>query len=161
LKEYLSHAEELKLEGNAHFKAKQWNEALVSYRTGLARLAPRKGPGKEKEKPKTEELDPPSDDEGEAIDRPQDSAIHESEDVEELEWNDEGQAECAKARAVMNANIGACHVKLVSFFALPLEFTWNLAARETTKRQLNHAQKVNVQVTVVTIWLIFFTIESA
>lgn len=120
MKESLPHAEELKLEGNVHFKAGQWDEALVSYRTALACLPVRKGRGKGKE---TQERNPPSDDEEEGTDIPKETEIRES---EELESNDEGQAEYAKARAVMNANIGACHVKLVSqlcaFPKIGLEF---------------------------------------
>jgi len=84
----------------------------VSYRTGLARLPPKKAQQKGKEKAKREELEPSSDDEGEATDTPKVPKVPESEDAEEVEFHDEGQAECAKARAVLNANIGACHVQL-------------------------------------------------
>lgn len=103
LKDRLFYAEELKLEGNVHFRAKQWHEALVSYRTGLARLPPRQ---KRKDKERKEEPDL-SDDEKETTYKSEDSGIHESGDKD-----DEDQTECAKARAVMNANIGACQVKL-------------------------------------------------
>jgi len=112
IKDCLLHAGELKLQGNDHFREKQWQEALVSYRTGLARLPLRKDRGKGKEKEKTEELDPPSEEEGEAADKPKDPETRESGDVEDIESNDEDQVECAKARAIMNANIAACHVKL-------------------------------------------------
>ena len=49
----LGDAEELKQEGNEHFRAKRWNEALATYRTGLGRL-PKRRPletekGKERE----------------------------------------------------------------------------------------------------------------
>jgi hypothetical protein len=116
---------------------------MASYRAGLAQLPPRTDRGKEREE--TGE-DPPSDDKGEANIGPDDSERHEHEEVGEVESNDEGHAECAKARAVMNANIGACHVKLVSHSLLVPEFTQNLAAREITKRLSNHVQKVNAQV---------------
>jgi len=109
-KECLIQAEELKLEGNVHFREKQWHEALVSYRNGLARLPPRKVRQKGKERAKKEELDPSSDDD--ATDTPKSPETTENEDTAEVEADDEGQVECAKARAVMNANIGACHVKL-------------------------------------------------
>lgn len=125
---------------------------MASYRTGLAQLPPRTARGKEREE--TGEHDPPSDDEGEAKVRPDDSERRESEEVGEVESNNEVHAECAKARAVMNANIGACHVKLVSHSLLVPEFTQNLAAREITKRLSNHVQKVNAQVMARVIWLI-------
>jgi hypothetical protein len=91
----------------------------------LACLPLRKSRGKGKEK-ETSPLgrEPPSDDEGEPTDVPKVTEIIETEDTEEVaESNEVGQAECAKARAVLNANIGACHVKLVSHFALSLKFT--------------------------------------
>ncbi|KIM84615.1 hypothetical protein PILCRDRAFT_818194 [Piloderma croceum F 1598] len=110
VQENLLHAEELKLEGNVHFKAGGFHEALVSYHTALACLPPRKSRGKEKETTVERE---PSDDEGESTDVPNVTEIIGSEDAEEVaESNEVGQAECAKARAVLNANIGACHVKL-------------------------------------------------
>jgi hypothetical protein len=98
---------------------------LVSYRNGLARLPPRKVRQKGKERAKKEELDPSSDDD--ATDTPKSPETTENEDTAEVEADDEGQVECAKARAIMNANIGACHVKLVSHFASSLEFAWKLA----------------------------------
>lgn len=105
----------MKLEGNVHFRAKEWNEALVSYRTGLAYLPPRREYGKEKGKGRATEVDRLSDDEEDTIPEPVNSKSQENEVVgEELPVNNT-LAECAKARAIMNANIGACHVKLVSF----------------------------------------------
>ena len=66
LKEGLLRAEDLKQEGNVHFKEKEWHKALVSYRTGLAHLPPRTTRGKERDE--TGELDQASDDQGEADD---------------------------------------------------------------------------------------------
>jgi hypothetical protein len=110
----------------------------------LACLPLRKSRGKGKEKETSLGREPSSDDEGEPTDVPKVTEIIESEDAEDVaESNEVGQAECAKARAVLNANIGACHVKLVSHFALSLKFTWNLAAREITKKQSSRAPKVN------------------
>jgi len=102
----------------------------------LACISPRKSRGKGKEK-ETLESEPPSDDEGEV-----------------------GQAEFAKARAVLNANIGACHVKLVSHCALSLNFTWNLAGRGIIRKLSTRAQKVNCQVILEAIWLILFIVKS-
>lgn len=132
MKDCLLQAEELKQEGNVHFREKQWHEALVSYRTGLARLPARKEAGKGKEKEGREELDLLSGDDEE--ERCKDSGTGERVTVGE-ESNDKGQAECARARAVMNANIGACHVKLVSHFTFYQSLIWKLAARETTRKQ--------------------------
>jgi hypothetical protein len=117
-KECLQHAEELKLEGNEYFRAKQWNEALVSYRTGLSHLPPRREHKTEKGKERAKEVGDPSSDEEEDANAEQESS--ESEAQENEVTGEEMPiakilAECAKARAVMNANIGACHVKLVSF----------------------------------------------
>ena len=135
MKDCLLQAEELKQEGNVHFREKQWHEALVSYRTGLARLPTRKEAGKGKEKEEREELGPLSgDDEEETAERWKDSGTGERVDVGE-ESNDKGQAECARARAIMNANIGACHVKLVSHFTFYQSLIWKLAVRETTRKQ--------------------------
>lgn len=109
----------------------------------MACLPLRKSRGKGKEKETTLEREPPSNDEGEPTDVPNVTVI-ESEDAEEVaESNEVGQAKYAKARAVLNANIGACHVKLVSHYSLSLKSNWNLAAREITKMQSSRAQKVN------------------
>jgi hypothetical protein len=120
-----------------HFKAGGFHEALVSYHTALACLPPRKSRGKEKETTVERE---PSDDEGESTDVPNVTEIIGSEDAEEVaESNEVGQAECAKARAVLNANIGACHVKLVSHCALSLKFIWNsLPGRSQRSSQVMH-----------------------
>lgn len=111
--ECLQHAEELKMEGNNYFRAKQWNEALVSYRTGLSLLPPRKEYKTKKCKGKAKEVDPPSDDEEDANAEVEESEPEAQGTDEELPV-DKTLTECAKARAVMHANIGACHVKLVS-----------------------------------------------
>ncbi|CAL1695387.1 unnamed protein product [Somion occarium] len=75
----LQQADELKAEGNDHFRAKSWDEALAQYRSALGHLPKRKG--KQRETDEVEEPEPLA-------------------------------SECAKARAVLNANIGACYVKL-------------------------------------------------
>lgn len=112
LKRCLDEAEELKQEGNDHFRAQKWNEALAAYRSALGRIPKRKtttaaisdkGKGKETlDDLDKEEISGPS--------RASEVAEEESTPppVSGLD------AECAKARATMNANIGACYVKLVS-----------------------------------------------
>ncbi|KAJ7655098.1 TPR-like protein [Mycena polygramma] len=99
--ECLRAAEEFKNEGNDHFRARNWDEALVAYRTGLGRVPKRR----------KLEIKPTVDDEDDDILTSradgQDSAPKE----EEVPLTAE-EIECAKARAVLNANIGACFVKL-------------------------------------------------
>ncbi|KLO06777.1 TPR-like protein [Schizopora paradoxa] len=95
----LDDAEFLKQEGTAHFKAGSWAEALASYRSGLGRLPKRR-------EVKTKQ---PA--------RNNDSEVKKDEEKEETEGEGEepltGQdLEVAKLRSVLNANIGACHVKL-------------------------------------------------
>jgi hypothetical protein len=110
-KQYLLAAEELKSEGNNYFRARKWNEALVAYRAGLGHLPKRKnrvaptqaGNGTQREVG----LD---DDEPISSERADESHLDDG-ISEELQPECE---ECAKARAVLNANIGACYVKLVS-----------------------------------------------
>lgn len=106
-------AEELKAEGNDNFRAQEWSAALVSYRTGLSKLPARKERDKAKGKGKAVDADenPPSDDEGEPAGESK-SVPDQSKEVEVEEPVSAIEAECAKARAVLNANIGACHVKL-------------------------------------------------
>ncbi|KAI0274677.1 TPR-like protein [Gloeopeniophorella convolvens] len=102
----LKEADELKQEGNALFRLNQVNEALQSYKDGLARL-PKKVPPR-----------PPSA-EQEGASPPAKSTANTTEDIPKenesicsAEVKSPLEQECAKARAVLNANIGACHVKL-------------------------------------------------
>jgi hypothetical protein len=100
----------MKLEGNDHFRAERWDEALFSYRRGLGQLPKRRDR-------RTERVD---EDEGPSV-REQDSGVDVSEGrqngVKEVEVLSEAQVavdkQYAKARSVINANIGACCVKLV------------------------------------------------
>ncbi|KAJ7456708.1 hypothetical protein FB451DRAFT_1276916 [Mycena latifolia] len=98
--ECLRIADEFKSEGNDHFRARRWDEALVAYRAGLGRLPKRSKP----------ESQPPVEDDD---DTPlaQGSAEGTAAKDEEIPMTLE-EIECAKARAVLNANIGACFVKL-------------------------------------------------
>ncbi|KAG8219970.1 hypothetical protein J3R82DRAFT_975 [Butyriboletus roseoflavus] len=91
-KEHLDKANELKREGNGLFKATKWNEALVSYRTALSQLPPAKpeldqadidSPGSRQRSPSVE---------------PSAAAVTDNPNTVD--------SECAKARAVLYANIG-------------------------------------------------------
>ncbi|KZV75601.1 TPR-like protein [Peniophora sp. CONT] len=119
IKSRLLEAEERKQEGTEHFRARRYAEALVAYRSALGLLPRRpvvhaqdKGKGKER-----------------AVDASETSASNEDaadtfDTVDSAEEHPEAAAgpantatsaleqESAKARAVLNANIGACHVKL-------------------------------------------------
>jgi hypothetical protein len=89
----LQQADILKAEGNDHFRSKRWDQALVAYHTGLSRLPA---------KVQSEELS----------------------DQDELkeglaagtldDHNAFSPSDCATRRAVLNANIAACYVKLVT-----------------------------------------------
>ena len=108
----------MKQEGNAHFRQETWTEALVKYQSGLGRLPKR--PAKRKPKPAPLDREPggPEADEDSSEAGPSvPSRREESEEDKEEAPPEEPKGldlECAKARAVLNANIGACHMKLVS-----------------------------------------------
>ena len=110
-------AEEMKQEGNEHFRGKRWNEALATYRSALGHLPKRKPKivpptSKGKEKAELDEVDvekagkdqadsdtkTPPEDASTATPEPEPTPL---------------ELECAKARATLSANIGACYVKLV------------------------------------------------
>ncbi|TFY64213.1 hypothetical protein EVG20_g6029 [Dentipellis fragilis] len=112
LRNCLHDAEELKKEGNESFRAKEWNQALITYRRGLARLpqkpkaAQDKGKGKAKERlEEFQDARPPDGTE----DQPSETEV---EPVEPVEPPSALEVEMSKARAVLSANIGACHVQL-------------------------------------------------
>lgn len=104
IKNYITEADELKQEGNESFRASRWSEALVSYRTALSRL-----PRRQKQPPSESRLQDDTSDHGGA--RSSSSKVP-TEQPEPENIPSELEAECAKARAVLNANIGACLVKL-------------------------------------------------
>lgn len=100
-KQLLQDAQERKAEGNDYFRANKWNEALVAYRTGLNRLPKLKSKPEDlaRENPEGQSLD--------SIDSPTEVENSKS-DSEDSEINQE----LTKARAVLNANIAACYLKL-------------------------------------------------
>ncbi|TRM61480.1 hypothetical protein BD626DRAFT_78567 [Schizophyllum amplum] len=122
-------AEELKTDGNDHFRANEWTEALVSYRNALGRLPKRPRSAKEKGKSRAVPDDekagssspPAKKDDDDEENTPADGKTGNGEEKEEDEDDDEDGDEsvpeelrhdCAKARAVLKANIGACYVKM-------------------------------------------------
>ncbi|KAI8980667.1 TPR-like protein [Trametes punicea] len=104
----LNDADELKQEGNEHFRARRWDEALASYRAALGRLPKRSEPARIDDKGKARATDESDDDEAPEKDsqRPESTPMAQQESLTGV------QLECAKARAVLNANIGACYMKL-------------------------------------------------
>lgn len=107
----LKEADELKTEGNDHFRAKRWEDALGVYRSALGRVPKRKEP---KGKPDMKEKDKEGgdvEDEIEEESNPQDAAAASEEQANE-EPLTELEVECAQVRSILNANIGACYVKL-------------------------------------------------
>lgn len=132
----LQEAERLKQEGNHHFRSKAWEEALAQYKSALGHL-----PGRIREPPR-EPVEPrePSDPEAAEVPTP------ETLPATPPQPRNEESPEIVKARAVLNANVGACYVQLVgklSYVAVPcLHPTCH---RESTKRLLKHARKVGVE----------------
>lgn len=115
----MGHAEELRKEGNESFRAKRWDEALASYRAALGRLPKlpealslSKDNGAE---PTADEADNDASDQDVGM---QSTPIDTQAEDKHEGVNSETDAECAKARAIINANIGACFMKLVSLGAI-------------------------------------------
>ncbi|EMD42203.1 hypothetical protein CERSUDRAFT_42893, partial [Gelatoporia subvermispora B] len=106
----LSDAERLKSEGNEHFRLKQWEEALSKYKSALGHLPKRKEkqPTPEASKGKGRNADP--DDEQDPV--PVEPAVNRVRFESVGEPFSETEDKCAKARAILNANIGACYVKI-------------------------------------------------
>ncbi|KAG2117803.1 TPR-like protein [Suillus discolor] len=109
IKKNITEADELKQEGNESFRASRWNEALVSYRTALSRL-PRRKP-----QPPSPDSQDDTSDHGGARSASSGEVPTREEGPEPASIPSELEAECAKARAVLNANIGACLVKLSDY----------------------------------------------
>jgi len=101
IRDRLDEASQLKLEGNESFKAAKWNEALVSYRTALSHLPPQKR-STEPDRDHDVHDDPPG-----PSQQPSDPSPATVTDIP-----NQLHPECAKARAVLYANIAACLSKL-------------------------------------------------
>ncbi|KAJ8702846.1 hypothetical protein PTI98_001523 [Pleurotus ostreatus] len=101
-------AEQLKVKGNDHFRTAEWGAALSIYQEALDKLPKRKV-----QKPDDPTPEPFEDDlEGHPT-APFTSTPSPppSEDISPSGFD----ITCAKLRSVLNANIGACHVKLRSY----------------------------------------------
>lgn len=110
----LTSAEDLKQEGNNHFRTKRWDEAIALYRSALGHL-PRR-PQSPNSTPEAEFNDDDNDtsrleNESNSKAPAQEAAQSQPQLPSDLE------IDCAKARAVLNANISACYAKLVSFWS--------------------------------------------
>ncbi|KAJ8072320.1 hypothetical protein PM082_015879 [Marasmius tenuissimus] len=97
----LEYADEMKAQGNDHFRAGRWEEALASYRVGLGRLPKRKA----KKKTPTRDDDATFD-----MEREHDSVFGKEQEEEKEEEEEEDIY--SQPRAVLNANIAACFMKL-------------------------------------------------
>ncbi|KAJ3493716.1 hypothetical protein NLJ89_g10952 [Agrocybe chaxingu] len=102
----LETAKERKLEGNDHFRAGKWNEALVSYRAALNCLPKRPPKAREERQRK----DPHDDLDEESPPPPKEDKVAEVANVTSPAVS-EADKEHAQLRAVLSANIGACFVK--------------------------------------------------
>lgn len=96
----------MKAEGTDHFRAQRWDEAIVAYQSALGYLPKRKV---QEEKPADVQLpeDAALDSEEEKLSTPQAEESVSDDSPPPLDAN-------GKLRAVLNANLGACYVKLVS-----------------------------------------------
>ncbi|KAI5122346.1 hypothetical protein M0805_004104 [Coniferiporia weirii] len=111
----LEDAEELKKEGTVHFKAGLWAQALATYTSALGRLPKRAvaepAPPKSIPEPDIDVEDPIGDEDSTRSGAKEKESAPAPEPVPLT-----GLAlDCAKARSVLNANIGACHVKLEEY----------------------------------------------
>jgi hypothetical protein len=103
----LRYAEELKAEGNDHYRAGSWKEALAAYRSGLGGLPARIKKKRQEDLQAADADSPKSPVEEEEEEDQQDTQITDGENVDEHD-------EYSKTRAALHANIAACYVKLVS-----------------------------------------------
>jgi len=113
---YLEIANERKQEGNDYFRHGNWNEALVAYRSALNSLPKRPTkPSLDAKSPN--ELDETLEEGDGASTQPEQRAT-EKEIPAVVDISSpavaESEKESVRLRSVLNANIGACFVKLVS-----------------------------------------------
>jgi len=129
----LQEAERLKQEGTNHFRSKAWEEALAQYKSALGHL-----PRREREPPR-EPVEPPEPSDPEEVGRSTSEALP----ATPSQPRNEEPPEIIKARAVLNANIGACYVQLVGWlFHVAPSCSHSIRRRGNTKRSSKHAQKV-------------------
>lgn len=133
-KGHLDKANELKLEGNDLFRASKWTAALVSYRTALSHLPPRKRSAE----PESDQAD---------VDSARQPSTGDPDGGHVTDIPSALDVECGKARAVLYANIGACLAKLVSrpspIHELISSHPNERTNRRTTKEWWMHVLKVS------------------
>jgi len=98
----LQEAERLKLEGNNHFRSKAWEEALAQYKSALGHLPRRMS------EPLHEPDEPPEPSDPEVVGISTETPL-----ATPPQPKNEESPEIVKARAVINANVGACYMQLV------------------------------------------------
>ena len=131
----LQEAERLKQEGNNQFRSKAWEEALAQYKSALGHLPRRK------REPLQEPVELPEASDPEVVEISTPEALP----ATPPQSGNEEPPEIVKARAVLNANVGACYVQLVGrLLCCCLLFT-PARHRGSTKRLSKHAQKVAVE----------------
>ncbi|KAI0830658.1 TPR-like protein [Trametes gibbosa] len=118
IRKCLTDADELKQEGNEHFRAKRWNEALAAYKVALGRLprrreSPQANNGNKGKAREVDGLGNGADDED--VDEQPSPVVAMEAKVTHGTITPEVDMQCAKARAVLNANIGACFMKLEDY----------------------------------------------
>ena len=99
----LQEAERLKQEGNDHFRSKAWEEALAQYKSALGYLPRRK---REPPQEPVESTEPSNVEVG-------DTSSSDALPATPPRPKNEDSPQIVKARAVLNANVAACHVQLV------------------------------------------------
>jgi len=129
----LQEAERLKLEGNNHFRSKAWEEALAQYKSALGHL-PRREP-----KSLQDPVEPPEPLDPEVVG----VSTPEAPPATLPQPKNEDPPEIDKARAVLNANVGACYVQLVGkLFCVTVSCSKSTHRRESTRRPSKHARRV-------------------
>ena len=116
IQNYLDIAKERKQEGNDCFRTGKWNEALIAYRSALNSLPKRPT----QSRPDTSEVDETLEEDPSAKSEPKasdDEAEREPVVGVSSPAVAESEKESVRLRSVLNANIGACFVKLVSGMA--------------------------------------------
>lgn len=115
-----------KVEGNDYFRKGDWQEALSAYESAIVFLPKRKIALGDARSDKSSEQN----EEGEPSQDTEVSASGLAESAEEV-FDTETEKTCTTLRSILNANIGACHVKLVSLRIIQQGFT-NQLMREST-----------------------------
>ncbi|PAV22752.1 TPR [Pyrrhoderma noxium] len=125
IKKCLGDAEELKQEGTSYFKEQNWKQAITTYTCALGQLPKRVVYKKGADGNTTAKASAEGEDEDGSskveynVEKPEEQLAGEDEDrkegVEQPPKLTGIYLELAKARSVLNANIGACHLKLEEY----------------------------------------------